>query len=669
MDDLKELHKKFVEFDEEKRIETLLSIKQKPITTGFLTLLKHGLSDQSWRVRKTALDIVLSRKDNNRIQQILMDGLRSHDNAGLRNTATEGLILMGRKAFPLLKKNINDPDTDVRKIIIDILGEIKSKDVLDIVTKFLKDKDENVRSAAAEAIGKIGDRKGIQVLLKTLKGNDNYLKFTALESLGSLGEVYGIKDIKLIIECLNNSLLGRAAYDALGRSKNKGAIPYLVKGLEDLRRSHREAALIGIMNLYNSLKVEDRKILVEALKKGLNEHIKDELIKSLRSFTVKIKIASASLLSWLKIKEALPYMIELLKDETLAENISECISAFSSEATLELIEIMKKSDEYIISNLCNVLGKIGDPRAEDYLIELLPNNSDEVRISAASALGKVGTTKSIAELFKLFTDSDRNIQNAAKNALKDLSVRHREEIKQYALLALSSTDEAVRENAFYILGVAGDKGVLESINLGLKDARPEIRQASAEALGMLGFEDSIEPLSYALTDEDPRVRLASVKSLSRIRSTKILNALKIGLKDEHVWVRVSAVKALSQFDFKAIKEYLETALLDPAPPVVMAALEIYRSMKIAVYLNALSQVMLHKNIEVVRECLRIIKDMNTKNAIGVLPHGLRNSVPEIRLEIARFIYENFPKDGKKILRKMALEEKDEKVKSYLDNLK
>lgn len=658
----------YSQMDEESRIESILQLKKESVSSGFLKILKLGLSDPSWRVRKTALDIALGKKDNSRIKLLLLEGLHSHDNAGFRNTSTEGLIQIGEKALPLLEKAVNDPDTDVRKIIIDILGEIKSKKSLAIVSRFLKDKDENVRSAAAEAIGKIGDKDGIPILLNTLKGEDNYLKFTVLEALSFLGEKFGIKDIKRIVACLDNSLLGRAAYDALGRSKNPEAMDYLIRGLQDLRRSYRESALIGLVTLYHDISDENKEKLVKELKKNFNEHLKEELLKSLKSFTVRVKLSSAEILSLLKVKESLPHLIELLRDENITEQIEDCIAIFGSDITADIIRFMKESDEFTISSLCRVLKKIGSHEAEDYLIELLRSESDSVRISAADALGVVGTEKSIKELFNLFCEEDVTIKNTARNSLRELSVRYRNEIKQYAVKAIASQDENLRGNAFYILGVTGDKNTIDLINLGLKDEKASVRQYAAEALGMLGYPESLEQLSYALTDEDPRVRLSAVKSVSLIRNPKIIDALKIALRDEHVWVRVSAVKALLQLDSKITEPYLETALMDGAPPVVMSVLENYKNMGDKHFIKALTKVIFHKNIEVIKECLKLLKDINTGMAVKILTDATSHPLPEIRFEIVKFFYENFPKQFKRVQRKILLNEKDEKIKIYISEV-
>jgi len=668
MDNITEILDKFNTLDEERRIEVIQNIKKEPVSSSFIKLLKSGIADPSWRVRKTALDIVIMRSDNAQIRHLLLEGIRSHDNAGLRNTSTEGLIRIGEKALPLLEKSINDPDRDVRKIIIDVLGEIRCSRALKIVAKFLKDKDENVRSAAAEAIGKIGDKKGIKILLDSLKRDDNYLKFTALESLGQLGELYGISNINIIVGCLQNSLLGRAAYDALGRSKNVKAIKYLVEGLKDLRRSHREAALVGLFHLYNDLNNSGRTILMRELSKNFNEDLKDVLLKSLKSFTEKVKLSAAAVLSWLKVKEAVPHIVELLKESDIAEKIEEYLAGYGSIITKDIINLMKLGDDFTRAELCKVLGRIGDSYAEEYLIELLRSDSDAVVISAVEALGKLGTQKSIKELFNLFKNYEPALQSGVRNALRDLNNRFRDEIKQYALSLIHANDENLRSNAIYVLGFAGDHHVLEYINLGLKDENPSIRQVSAEALGMLGFVESIEQLAYALTDEDYRIRLSAIKSLSCIKSPKVVEALKIALKDEHVWVRVSAVKALSSYDIKGLEKEIEQLLMDDAPPVVMAVLENFKERDKKFYLKAIRKVMKHKNPEVVKECLKILKNLPVRESFNIIKESLPHPVSEIRFEVIKFLNDNFPKQFKNIQKELLKSETDEGIKQFLSQL-
>ncbi|NIQ96152.1 MAG: HEAT repeat domain-containing protein, partial [Desulfuromonadales bacterium] len=84
----------------------------------------NALGDESWRVRKEAVDLFLRRPENARCAGEVVKLLHSEENAGLRNAAMEILIRLGRQAVPHLLSEIGTPDHDVRKFILDIVGEI-----------------------------------------------------------------------------------------------------------------------------------------------------------------------------------------------------------------------------------------------------------------------------------------------------------------------------------------------------------------------------------------------------------------------------------------------------------------------------------------------------------------------------------------------------------------
>jgi len=136
-----------------------------------------------------------------------------------------------------------------------------------------------------------------------------------------------------------------------------------------------------------------------------------------------------------------------------------------------------------------------------------------------------------------------------------------------------------------------------------------------------------------------------------------------------VWVRVSAVKALSKLDPKIAEPYLDLALMDNAPPVVMAALENCKEINSKYYTNSISKVIMHKHLEVVKECMKILRELPGESSIKILKKAIEHPVPEIRLEIIKFFNTTFPKQMKKLQRKMLVDEKDEQIRTFLLNLK
>jgi len=83
------------------------------------------------------------------------------DNAGARNSAIETLIRLGKKATVYLIEAFKTPNKDVRKFIIDVLGEQMDKRSLDLMLEAIRDEDENVRATAVEHLGKVGDLRSL----------------------------------------------------------------------------------------------------------------------------------------------------------------------------------------------------------------------------------------------------------------------------------------------------------------------------------------------------------------------------------------------------------------------------------------------------------------------------------------------------------------------------
>jgi len=89
-----------------------------------LAELYRAMGDTSWRVRKEAAEVFLQIRNAASLAGEIIELLHSQDNAGLRNTAAEILIRFGRQGVQSLLDELHCKDHDVRKFILDILGEI-----------------------------------------------------------------------------------------------------------------------------------------------------------------------------------------------------------------------------------------------------------------------------------------------------------------------------------------------------------------------------------------------------------------------------------------------------------------------------------------------------------------------------------------------------------------
>lgn len=142
------------DIQEEERLQALKSLARSEGGPD-PQLLYQALGDQSWRIRKEAAEIFLSLPRAGDLAGEVIELLHSQDNAGLRNTAVEILVSLGRRATPFLLEELTCSDHDVRKFVLDILGEIRDPESVLAMVGALCDPDGNVRAAAAENLGKI----------------------------------------------------------------------------------------------------------------------------------------------------------------------------------------------------------------------------------------------------------------------------------------------------------------------------------------------------------------------------------------------------------------------------------------------------------------------------------------------------------------------------------
>ncbi len=91
--------------DEEQRLTGIRNIGSAD-AVQFLDLVFQGFGDSSWRVRKEAADLFLGLPVSRGLVGEIVELLHAEENAGLRNTAVDILVRLGRVAVPMLVDQI-----------------------------------------------------------------------------------------------------------------------------------------------------------------------------------------------------------------------------------------------------------------------------------------------------------------------------------------------------------------------------------------------------------------------------------------------------------------------------------------------------------------------------------------------------------------------------------
>ena len=207
------------------------------------SLAVAALGDESWRVRKEAVDLILSVSPGEELARELISLLTVQGNAGLKNSVVEVLQIVGEKILPHLVEHLAHEDAGVRKFIVDIMGGIGSAASIPELTTALADSDANVAAAAAESLGIIGDAVALPALLKTLERDDLLIRYAILEALVKIGTPV---PLGVITPLAGDPLLKKALFECLGVIGDLASVPLLVDGLSDRARNVREAALTAL---------------------------------------------------------------------------------------------------------------------------------------------------------------------------------------------------------------------------------------------------------------------------------------------------------------------------------------------------------------------------------------------------------------------------------------
>jgi HEAT repeat protein len=632
--------------DEEVRRQAVMGMAGRPLA-DIRNDIFLALGDSSWRVRKEAVDLLLASGPDDGVMEELVLMLRSHDNAGLRNSAVETLERLGRLAIPCLSRHVCDDDHDVRKFVIDIMGSIGDPAPVPLLISALDDADPNVSAAAAENLGKIGDPRGIPPLVQALGKNDIWLSYTILEALGKIGRPLPMAVISPLVE---TNLLKKAVFDCLGAVGDAEAIPLLMEGLKERVRNAREAAVLAIFKVSGRLNGEAQRQLHGQLRELAGSPFVDGLLTSFETAEKPLKEALVLLLGLIGDERAVGPLLQGCRDDRLRRN---CIQAFTlmgeAGAPLLVKEFAHAGDEErcFIAYVCGELRYKG---CATILREGVGSGNPVLRRMAALACGKTGLTEMVGTLAGLLDDPEPEVREGAIDALARLaeadgtsvltiaqkmavaesSERRRDAVILYAALreadrlALLMKDEdmLVRRNAVTALASLRLPESTSHFVKALMDEEPDVRIAAAGALGELGGEECRESLLLALRDEDPWVKCTVLKSLGKIGGERALNAVIEAMEGADGLIMISALEALSSIGGDAALAQVRRTLGNPDEEVVKSAIEILAESDESTLLASSDNILAHPHWDVRSTFIRTLAARLGEQALPYLEKAL-----------------------------------------------
>ncbi len=517
---------------EEARYRALLELS--PRAEGALVRLLEGLHDESWRVRKAAVEQLARVPEPDAVAARLIAVLGERGQTGARNSAAEALVRLGSPAVPGLVDLLAHPDPDQRKFAADILGELRRPSTVPALLAALQQPDPNVQLSAAEALGRVGGEEAGRALEEVLRTHGALLQLAALEGLYACGRV---PPLAVLEPLLGSPQLRRSAYRLLGTLAEPAAVDLACRGLASPGASVRGAALAALWTQRAALGAPRREELLEVIRATLKDvDVSAALEGGLGASAVEIRGGALLVVAALRHAPLARAVVAAATEEALCEEATRALLALKGEGTAELLRQLPSLPAPTRGALAGVLVELADASMVQALCGLVHAAEPDLRPWAVRALGRTRAASAVAPLAQLLPDKELGF--VAARGLVTLAGAAQGEVAA----ALAAVEEPVPPAAALARALLAGPAGLALLRPLAGHPEGEVRAQAATAAGELS-PDALPVLSLALADELPLVRRAAVRALGNLPRDGVAPALALALGDEDEGVRRAAVEA------------------------------------------------------------------------------------------------------------------------------
>jgi HEAT repeat protein len=639
----------------------------------FLDLLVEAMGDPSWRVRKEAAEGIIGLGRPGAVG-LLLARLREPGNVGRRNSIVETVIRIGRVAVPETAGLLADPDPDVRKFAVDILGGIEAPESVPPLMKALHDANENVVATAAEYLGLKGDRQALGPLFALLDTGSFWTRFCALRAIGQMA---GNGQEEGVLRYLDNEPLRSEVIDVLARIGGERSFGRLLEGFSRSAARDRGRILTALAEILGRVAGESDEragslaggILNAGLGEPFSEHLRGKIGRSpgeerRRLFRV------ASFFPSREMMETLVSVIEESEEED-REEICRSLARFPEEYLPNLYRFLSSEATLIRRKVAWIFGH---RRFKDALPKILPLVGDEdghVRASVARALGNIGDKSAVVPLCALLGDPYPDVREAAVDALTEMAAADpavRVMVKEIIVSALSTERETVVEGSLAALGKMRDAALIPVFARFLKDARVRVRKAALAGLGRIGGAQATTIVLSALGDENAGVRIEAIRFLGQAGDRKHDEVIIGMVGDEDDAVAAEALRFLGSAGDRH-RDAIERAARESGGLKQLAAVRALCAIGGETVMNSLPQLLVAAGPEGKKEILSFLGKSGDGRAIPIILASLDDPDWSVRLAVVDAVRRNGDRSAAALVRERHYPgEKDFLVRRAMESL-
>lgn len=175
---------------------------------------------------------------------VLVEGLRSDPEPGVREALTWGVVHHGEAAVPAVLAHLDDPDPGVRTQMAHVLGKLAHPATAAALAGLLVDPEPAVQAKAAFALGQVGTAEALSALSGALGSDDPLVADAVASALDRIGPAA----VPVVVERLRapEPLVREHAAETLGYLGDAAAVPALADALRDTHAPVRLAAAIAL---------------------------------------------------------------------------------------------------------------------------------------------------------------------------------------------------------------------------------------------------------------------------------------------------------------------------------------------------------------------------------------------------------------------------------------
>jgi HEAT repeat protein len=665
--------------DEEVRRLAVERVAALPVDEAIPHLVER-IGDDSWRVRKAAVERLVACSERTRVVDALIMALGDGENTGRRNSAVEALVDCGSRAVPQLVAAMESQDPDVRKLVVDALAGIGDPRSAPALVGRRDDPDANVRSAIADALGAIGGEQAAGALQEVAVREDEeqFVRFSAMHALAALDVPVRARDLAPV---LTDPVLRPAGLALLGRMDDDEADAVLLKALGSHSRSVRESAIGSLLRALARLDGAEADRLTARIREAIQASplVVGSAVDRLNDSNLRTRLMLIQFLGLAQAEEAVVPMLLAAQDEALAEIAAANLEMLGAISEAAIDEAWTELDANARRDACQLFGRMTGSASASRLFAALEDPSPELRNAAAASIGN----RRLADALPLLVhrlecaaveddferDEEVEVLTEALIELARSTPDSDPDVTEHAISLLTSSIEGAAETVRLaiatVIGRIGRHQDSQVVEFLMKDPSPLVRRAAVDALARLEPGEAGESLRLALADESPTVRIAAVGALGASQNIEVIDVLRCLAEDEDSDVRAAAVGTVGrrfasspEAEHRALVTQLIDSALDDDAAVALAAVHTLREMDGATAEHVL-RVLDRPEAELVQEAVRCIGMNGDAASLEALIPMISHPDWTVRAETIQALADRgFEKAVPAVLRRLETEQDD-----------